>query len=211
MFHLFKVTFWNLKWEFKYLLLWYLNLTGSSVMLRKRCMYGFCVSFPEEEIKAEAGLCVVIPCSFSTPSSFKPQNMVWFKCDASKSKCAESDIIFHLNRRKVQDGFKERVSLLEPDLRLENCSIIVNDLTESDSGSYQLRLNGLNYYGKQDGFTFAVRAFVSAKGRSLMSAAQKHFSHLNGTFVCIFLYSFQVESYNLSRWFAITKSVVLTE
>eukprot|EP00066_Takifugu_rubripes_P029822 XP_011619088.1 PREDICTED: sialic acid-binding Ig-like lectin 11 isoform X2 [Takifugu rubripes] len=139
---------------------------GSSVMLRKRCMLGFCVSFPEEEIKAEAGLCVVIPCSFSTSSSFTPQNMVWFKCDASKSKCAESDIIFHPNRRKVQDGFRERVSLLEPDLSLENCSIIVNDLTESDSGSYQLRLNGLNYYGNQEGFTFPVRAFVSAKALS---------------------------------------------
>lgn len=140
-------------------------------MLRKRCLYGFCVFFPEEEIQAEAGLCVVIPCSFSTPYSFKPQNMVWFKCDASKLKCTESDIIFHLNRRKVQDGFKERVSLLEPDLLHENCSIIVNDLTESDSGSYQLRLNGLNN-GNQDGFTFPVRAFVSAKGRSLMSAAK---------------------------------------
>uniref|UniRef100_A0A674NA83 Sialic acid-binding Ig-like lectin 14 n=1 Tax=Takifugu rubripes TaxID=31033 RepID=A0A674NA83_TAKRU len=127
-----------------YLLHWCLNLTGSSVMLEKRCMSGFCVSFPEEEIEAEAGLCVVIPCSFSKPSSFKPQNIVWFKCDASKSECAESDIIFHLNRRKVQDGFKERVSLLEPDLSLENCSIIVNDLTESDSGSYQLKLNALS-------------------------------------------------------------------
>eukprot|EP00066_Takifugu_rubripes_P014209 XP_011603475.1 PREDICTED: sialic acid-binding Ig-like lectin 14 [Takifugu rubripes] len=140
--------------------------TGSSVMLEKRCMSGFCVSFPEEEIEAEAGLCVVIPCSFSKPSSFKPQNIVWFKCDASKSECAESDIIFHLNRRKVQDGFKERVSLLEPDLSLENCSIIVNDLTESDSGSYQLKLNGVNYYGKQEGHTFPVRAFVSAKALS---------------------------------------------
>lgn len=154
-------------------------------------MYGFCVFFPEEEIKAEAGLCVVIPCSFTTPDFFKPQNMVWFKCDASKFKCTESDIIFHLNRWKVQDGFKERVSLLEPDLRYKNCSIIVNDLTESDSGSYQLRLNG-----NQDGFTFPAKAFVSAEGRSLMSAAKillKFKWHIS-----FYLSLFFVELHNLS-------------
>lgn len=151
-----------------------LMLTGSSETLRERCMYGFCVSFPEEDIKAEAGLCVTIPCSFYTPQSFTPQNMVWFKCDSSKSKCGESDIIFHNNERKVQDGFKQRVSLFQPDVRLKNCSIIINDLTESDSGSYQLRLNGLNYYQKQDGFTFPVKATVSVEGRTLMCTDEKN-------------------------------------
>lgn len=143
--------------------------------LRRICIYGFCISLPEKEIKVEAGLCVVIPCAFSTPHSFQPQNMVWFKCDTSKSKCTESDIIFHLIRRKIQDRFKQRVSLLEPELGLRNCSIIVNDLTESDSGFYQLRLNGVNYYGNQEGFTFPTKAFVSVEGRTLTSAAEQHF------------------------------------
>ncbi|XP_070767893.1 sialic acid-binding Ig-like lectin 14 [Enoplosus armatus] len=57
-------------------------------------------------------------------------------------------------------GFKGRVSLLEPDVRRMNCSIIVSDLTESDSGSYQLRVDGV-WYGKPDGFTFSPRATVS--------------------------------------------------
>lgn len=177
-------------------------LTGSSETLRERCMYGFCVSLPEEDIKAEAGLCVTIPCSFYTPHSFTPQNMVWFKCDSSKSKCGESDIIFHNNERKVQDGFKKRVSLFQPDVRLKNCSIIINDLTESDSGSYQLRLNGLNYYQKQDGFTFPVKATVSVEGRTLMCTDKKQsllqikMAHDIVSFCsfqhCIFV-SFQVE------------------
>lgn len=149
-------------------------LTGSSVTLRKRCISGFCVSLPEEDIKAEAGLCVTIPCSFNTPFSFTPQNMVWFKCDPFKSKCSESDIILHNNQRKIQDAFKNRVTLFQPDVRLKNCSIIVNDLTESDSGYYQLRLNGLNYYQKQDGFTFPAKATVSVEGRTLMCADKKN-------------------------------------
>ncbi|XP_035528153.1 immunoglobulin superfamily member 10-like [Morone saxatilis] len=74
-----------------------------------------------------------------------------------------ADIIFYTNKnRKVQSGFKGRVSLLEPVVSLNNCSIIINDITESDSGSYQLRVNGL-FYGSTDGFTFSPRATVSVK------------------------------------------------
>lgn len=50
-----------------------------------------------------------------------------------------------------------------------NCSIMVNDLTESDSGSYQLRLNRENKW-KSDGFTFLVKAAVSVEGMTVMCA-----------------------------------------
>ena len=125
------------------------------------CQYGFCITLNDAEITAEAGLCVVIPCSFSTGSGFTLQHMVWHKCEPSKQRCGDSDIIFHSkNNRKVQSGFKGRVSLLEPDVSQKNCSIIINDLTESDSGSYQLRVNG-----QSDGFSFPLRANVSVKGK----------------------------------------------
>lgn len=150
--------------------------TGSSQTLRKKCFGGFCISLPEEEKKADAGLCAVIPCMFYTPYSFTPQTMVWFKCESSKPKCGESDIILHPNDRKIPDGFKGRVLLFERDVTQRNCTIIINDLTEADSGSYQLRLNGWNYYGNPDGFTFPARATLSVEGMTAACAAH-HNTH----------------------------------
>ncbi|XP_056261865.1 sialic acid-binding Ig-like lectin 10 [Pseudoliparis swirei] len=139
-------------------------VTGESVGETTSCYNGFCITFRKGEITAEAGLCVVIPCSFATGDGFTPQHMVWFKCEPSKTRCGDVDIIFHTNKnnKKVQSEFLGRVSLLEPDMMKRNCSIIINNLTESDSGSYQLRVNGL-LGRKEDGFTFSARATVSVK------------------------------------------------
>uniref|UniRef100_A0A665UVX4 Ig-like domain-containing protein n=1 Tax=Echeneis naucrates TaxID=173247 RepID=A0A665UVX4_ECHNA len=95
-------------------------------------------------ITAEAGLSVVIPCSFTPGFRFYPQNLVWYKCEPAKQRCSDSDIIFatNENRRRIQG----RVSLLEPDVRQKTCSFIINDLKESDSGSYQFRVNGKKSY-----------------------------------------------------------------
>nr|XP_040020682.1 sialic acid-binding Ig-like lectin 14 [Gasterosteus aculeatus aculeatus] len=139
--------------------------TGSSVRGKETCKDGDCVTFSEGEIPAEAGLCVVIPCSFKTNSTFTPKHLVFYKCEASKRFCADSDVIFDSNENsnKVQAGFVGRVSLLEPDVRLRNCGIIINDLTESDSGSYQLRVNGLKN-GRENGLTFPQKVNISVKG-----------------------------------------------
>ncbi|XP_030605052.1 sialic acid-binding Ig-like lectin 14 [Archocentrus centrarchus] len=126
----------------------------------------YCVTFSKQNLQAEAGLCVVIPCYFRTAAGFTPKHIVWFKCEASIERCVDADIIFHSNKNtgiKHQSGFKGRVSLLEPDVREKNCSIIINDLRESDSGSYQLRVTG-KVNGKQDGFTFIPKVTVSVKG-----------------------------------------------
>ncbi|XP_044064270.1 sialic acid-binding Ig-like lectin 10 isoform X2 [Siniperca chuatsi] len=138
--------------------------TGASVRRRQDCLNGFCITLSEGEITAEAGLCVVIPCSFTTGYGFTPQHLVWYKCEPSKQRCVDSDVIFHTNKnnKKVQSEFIGRVSLLEPDVSQKNCSIIITDLTESDSGSYQLRVNGIKY-GGADGFTFSPRTTVSVK------------------------------------------------
>ncbi|KAL7393322.1 hypothetical protein ABVT39_009389 [Epinephelus coioides] len=139
--------------------------TGSFPEGKKNCQQGsYCITLSEGEITAEAGLCVVIPCSFTTDPGFTPQHVVWYKCEPSKPKGGDSDIIFNTNNiNKVQSGFKGRVSLLEPDVTQGNCSIIVNDLAESDSGSYQVRVNHF-LDGRKDGFTFSARAKVSVKG-----------------------------------------------
>uniref|UniRef100_A0A4W6BT84 Ig-like domain-containing protein n=1 Tax=Lates calcarifer TaxID=8187 RepID=A0A4W6BT84_LATCA len=120
-------------------------LTGASEWGRTHCQNQYCITLTEGEITAEAGLCVVIPCSFTTDYRFKPQNIVWYKCEPTKERCGDSDIIFHTNNIKIQPEFKGRVSLLEPDVSQKNCSIIINNLKESDSGSYQLRVNGVQF------------------------------------------------------------------
>uniref|UniRef100_A0A669DX23 B-cell receptor CD22 n=1 Tax=Oreochromis niloticus TaxID=8128 RepID=A0A669DX23_ORENI len=121
----------------------------------------------EQKLTAEAGLCVVIPCSFTNADEFTPKHIVWYKCEASQ-KCSDAEIIFHSNthNKKVQSAFQGRVSRLEPDVSQKNCSIIINDLKESDSGSYQLRVTG-ERNGKQDGFTFNQRVTVSVKDRGI--------------------------------------------
>ncbi|XP_074540299.1 hemicentin-1-like [Halichoeres trimaculatus] len=133
--------------------------TGASLEVRRFCKDEFCVSLSDGEIRAEAGLCVVIPCSFTTSESFTPRSIAWFKCEPSKPKCGSADVIFSRNSRKVQAGFRGRVTLLEPDINQNNCSIIINDLTASDSGSYQLRVIS----DRSDGFQYPLRANLSVK------------------------------------------------
>ncbi|XP_037128828.1 sialic acid-binding Ig-like lectin 16 [Syngnathus acus] len=125
------------------------------------CEKGFCISLSKSQIVSEVGLCVVIPCSFSSASDFTPHSLVWFKCPQSKSRCSDTEIIFHSkNSGKIQEHFRGRVGMLEPDVRRRNCSIVINDLTFSDSGSYQLRVNGF-VSSNPDGFTFRRRVSVT--------------------------------------------------
>lgn len=140
-------------------------LTAESSLGRPFCINGYCITLSEGVITAEAGLCVVIPCSFSTASGFTPKNIVWFKCEPQKRKCSESDIIFHTNRNKVQPEYLGRVVELDPDVSRRNCSILINDLTSFDSGSYRLRVNGL-YKDKPDGFALPKSTTISVNGKN---------------------------------------------
>ncbi|XP_028280640.1 sialic acid-binding Ig-like lectin 5 [Parambassis ranga] len=133
--------------------------TGASVWGQQHCQQqGYCVTLSEGELTAEAGLCVVIPCSFTT--IFTPTHVIWYKCKTAEGKC-DSNRIFHTDKsQSVQSEFRGRVSLLEPDVSQRNCSIMINDLRESDSGFYQLGVEGT------DPFTFISKAAVTVKGLS---------------------------------------------
>ncbi|XP_043972344.1 sialic acid-binding Ig-like lectin 14 [Gambusia affinis] len=134
-------------------LIMFLPTNNDALQWKTSCQQeGHCITFNEDEIRAEAGLCAVIPCSFT--SVFAPEHIIWYKCEPSEVKCDKSESIFNSDKNKenIQPGFKGRVSLMEPNVIQKNCSIMINDLKKSDSGSYQLRVEGLN-----DGFTYVKK------------------------------------------------------
>uniref|UniRef100_A0A096M6S2 Ig-like domain-containing protein n=1 Tax=Poecilia formosa TaxID=48698 RepID=A0A096M6S2_POEFO len=140
-----------------FLLAWAIMfLSGAFGSEEKFCEKGdFCITLIKE-VTGEAGLCVVIPCSYETDEQFTPRHMVWYKTkDQKESRVFNSD-----NDKDTKAGFKGRVSLLEPDVSQRNCSIMINDLTESDSGNYHFRVKG-NMNGKSDGFSYRKKTDVS--------------------------------------------------
>ncbi|XP_054869792.1 sialic acid-binding Ig-like lectin 7 [Amphiprion ocellaris] len=95
-----------------------------------------CIMSNEAKITAENGLCVVIPCT--TEADFDVKSIIWHKCNEK-----HNIIIFNSHDDEtIESGYKGRVSLLQSDLSKKNCSIIINDLTKSDSGLYFLRATG---------------------------------------------------------------------
>ncbi|KAM4567487.1 sialic acid-binding Ig-like lectin 14 [Fundulus diaphanus] len=125
---------------------------------REHCQTdSYCVTL-NENIRAEAGLCAVIPCSFK--SGFEAKVIIWYKCSQPLVKWEDCDKVFHSDKNieNVQSGFKGRVSLLEPDVNQRNCSIMINDLTPSDSGYYHLRVEG---EGTGNAWTYTAKTNLS--------------------------------------------------
>ncbi|XP_076593841.1 uncharacterized protein LOC143324917 [Chaetodon auriga] len=109
------------------------------------------------KLTPEAGLCVEMRCFFS-PGTV--EFAVGHKCEHN---VCDSDIILRLNNTDphAQSGFGGPVSLLEPDLSPTNCSIIISDLTGSDSGSYQLTvLNATTQGNASHGAFIAVKDLI---------------------------------------------------
>lgn len=110
-----------------------------------QCVEGFCISV--SEIQAEAGLCVKIPCFFEErnmvlpPFAFIARTMIWLKCEDFRDSCDKSYEIFNARGSgAVHPDFRGRVFASDRRLRGTDCSITINDLTLSDSGSYQLQV-----------------------------------------------------------------------
>uniref|UniRef100_A0A3P8NE64 B-cell receptor CD22 n=1 Tax=Astatotilapia calliptera TaxID=8154 RepID=A0A3P8NE64_ASTCA len=142
------------------------RVSNAETVTSQQCSGQYCIAL-SETLTAEAGLCVVIPCSFTTGFGFTPKHIVWYKCEAYSRCDYDHEIIFHSNKNniRVQYGFEGRVSLLEPDIRQNNCSIIINDLKESDSGLYRIRVNGERKW-REDGFASIQKTTVSVEGLS---------------------------------------------
>ncbi|XP_063343476.1 sialic acid-binding Ig-like lectin 12 [Pelmatolapia mariae] len=89
------------------------------------------ITLSDKNVSAQAGLCVVLACSVTT-DDVHVENITWYKHDGKVNKT----VFGFSNNTKTDPEFKGRVSLLEADLKKKNCSIIINNLTKSDSGSY---------------------------------------------------------------------------
>lgn len=151
----------------------------STVTSKTFTEHGHSVTLSDREIRAEAGLCVVIPCYLIATRSFMPQSVAWSKCQRSKSRCQDSDVIFNSADHSLYAGFRGRLSLL--DKFPNNCSIIINDLTESDSGSYQLSVDTYDYnMRKPYRYTFCTRANVTVRGTNSLCM-----SHYVAVFICV--------------------------
>lgn len=139
----------------------FVSLLSLSSATRTVYENGYGVTLDDRVITAEVGLCVVTQCSYTVNMGFSPRGIIWSKCE--RSRCVDSDIMFNSASPNLSNGFNGRISLLEPDIYIKNCSIIINDLTVSDSGSYQLSIDGY-LFGKPSRHAYSVRVKVIVRG-----------------------------------------------
>nr|XP_029505430.1 sialic acid-binding Ig-like lectin 12 [Oncorhynchus nerka] len=119
------------------------------------------IAFSPAKITGEKGLCAVISCTFNHAENFKPTAAIWFKCPKNGKCDQDENIIIHSETpSEAQEGYEQKVSLLETDLTKKNCSVIINDIRENDTGEYQFRLLSAYTYPKKVKITVKVSNYT---------------------------------------------------
>ncbi|XP_066575217.1 sialic acid-binding Ig-like lectin 14 [Amia ocellicauda] len=110
-----------------------------------------------QDLTAEEGLCVIIPCNFSNPENKlqPPFTGIWLKTEQTPPKT-----VFHSSGpSKVSEEYRGRVALLG-NLTENQCTVIISDLRKSDGGTYQFRADG---NGQSENYTYHQRVNISIK------------------------------------------------
>uniref|UniRef100_A0A8B9PNU8 Sialic acid binding Ig like lectin 1 n=1 Tax=Apteryx owenii TaxID=8824 RepID=A0A8B9PNU8_APTOW len=99
------------------------------------------VTYPEA-LQGLTGSCVVIPCTFSYPSSVSASAgivAIWYKdFDGQKT------VVYHSAAQDEVDGrFRSRTRLLG-DPAEHNCTLLLREVTTEDSGTYRFRFEIVN-------------------------------------------------------------------
>ncbi|XP_035772299.1 myelin-associated glycoprotein-like [Neolamprologus brichardi] len=90
-------------------------------------------------VKGLLGSCVVIPCSYNYPEPSKsPQTFtgIWYNDN--------DQVVCHSDASQTLDQFRNRTKLLG-DLSKKNCSLMIDDLQQSDGGTFYFRIEITDY------------------------------------------------------------------
>ncbi|XP_032872722.1 myelin-associated glycoprotein-like [Amblyraja radiata] len=111
-------------------------------------MSGEWSSFTPLDVTVQNGLCALIPCNYWYPSYLnnKPRIGIWFNSEASN----DNNVALHSkDSSKESTKFRHRTRL-SGDLGDNNCSLVIDNVTQQDAGPYIFRVE----FGRGDGFNY---------------------------------------------------------
>ncbi|XP_059137666.1 sialic acid-binding Ig-like lectin 10 [Peromyscus eremicus] len=113
-------------------------------------------------VKVQEGLCVVVPCSFSSPENrwlgLAPAYGYWFK--SIRKPTLKFPVATNNKDKVIEPETQGRFQLLG-DLPNKNCSLIIKDVRWRDSGSYFFRVEkGSEKFSFPDGFFLQVEGLT---------------------------------------------------
>lgn len=122
-------------------------------------------------VKVQEGLCVVVPCSFSSPESrwvgSDTAYGYWFK--GIRKPTLKFPVATNNKDKEIEPGTQGRFQLLG-NLPNKNCSLMIKDVQWRDLGSYFFRVEkGSEKFSFPDGFYLQVEGKRCGHSRDPLS------------------------------------------
>uniref|UniRef100_A0AAZ1XDJ9 Immunoglobulin V-set domain-containing protein n=1 Tax=Oreochromis aureus TaxID=47969 RepID=A0AAZ1XDJ9_OREAU len=129
-------------------------------------------------VKGLLGSCVVIPCSYNYPdpkTSTTGFTGIWYNDN--------NQVICHSDKSQMLDQFRSRTKLLG-DLSKKNCSLMIEDLHQSDGGPlyFRIEIKGYDQYSyKNNKVSVSFDSIKSDKNISVRCAWEENFFYSEKT------------------------------